>query len=32
VTEDRKGEGLVMPMSVRNNTTLPTLRGFTNRV
>ncbi len=31
VTEDRKGEGLVMPMSVRNNTTLPTLRGFTNR-
>jgi len=25
VTEDRKGEGLVMPMSVRHNITLPTL-------
>ena len=31
VTEDRKGEGLVMPMSVRHNVTLPTLRNFAHR-
>ena len=29
VTEDRKGEGVVLPMSIRHNTTLPSLKVFT---
>lgn len=32
VTEDRKGEGLVMPLSIRHNTTLPTLDQVTRRM
>ncbi|MEG2623739.1 MAG: sugar ABC transporter ATP-binding protein, partial [Clostridia bacterium] len=28
VTEDRKGDGLVLPMSVHHNVTLPSLRDF----
>ncbi len=31
VTEDRKGEGLVLPLSIRHNTTLPTLDQVTRR-
>lgn len=31
VTEDRKGEGLVLPMSVRHNTTLAALEDFVSR-
>lgn len=30
VTEDRKGEGLVLPMGVHHNTTLASLKNFTN--
>jgi rhamnose transport system ATP-binding protein len=31
VTEDRRGLGLTMPMSITTNITLPTLRRYTNR-
>lgn len=32
VTEDRKGEGLVLPMSIAHNTTLPSMKEFSNKV
>lgn len=32
VTEDRKGEGLVLPMSIAHNTTLPSMKELSNRV
>jgi inositol transport system ATP-binding protein len=30
VTEDRKGEGLILPMGVHHNTTISSLKNFTN--
>ncbi len=32
VTEDRKGEGLVLPMSIAQNTTLPSMKELSNKV
>lgn len=32
VTEDRKGEGLVLPMSIAHNTTLPSMQELSNKV
>lgn len=32
VTEDRKGEGLVLPMSIAHNTTLASMKEFSNKV
>lgn len=32
VTEDRKGEGLVLPMSIAHNTTLPSMKELSNKV
>ena len=32
VTEDRKGEGLVLPMSIAHNTTLPSMKEFSSKV
>ncbi len=32
VTEDRKGEGLVLPISIAHNTTLPSMKELSNKV
>lgn len=32
VTEDRKGEGLVLPMSIAHNTTLPSMKELSNKI
>ncbi len=32
VTEDRKGEGLVLPMSIAHNTTLPSMKELSSKI